>query len=261
MRRKMKKPITYFLVTAAILGISSQALLAVPLEVNGDSSLEGIATSNHIPLAAGFYEIGWLQAGITEADVTTAFSLGNLAQIDTWFNQVVSFAWNNSANDGSTNSFGTGMVFKNTVVADSVPADNAAFLDYKANIAGKTMFGWIRDAQDLGATSEMAFIQGADVFPTANDTIGFTDFADTFATDNMVISNANVWVGEIASVVNGGAVDTNDGSPADGLGVYNENTVLQLAGPQVIPEPSSATLMLLGSLLLCRRRLAGRRRS
>jgi hypothetical protein len=249
----------WVVVVTTLLASRAQPLFGVPVEVNSDSSLEGIANSNHVPFASGFYEVGWLQAGITEADVVTAFTLGNLAQIDTWFNQVVSFAWDNSANDGSTNSFGTGMVFNNTILADSDPSGNPAFATYQANVSGKTMFGWIRDIQNVAATTQMAFIQGANAFPTANDTVGFTDFAETFATDDAVITNANVWIGAIVPVIPGGAVDTNDGSAADGLGQYGENTVLQTAsvGATAVPEPSTIYAGLaIASYLFVRRRRA-----
>lgn len=226
---------------------------AAPVVVNVDSSLEGIASfdSNQSPLSSGFYEIGWLAPGTTQSTISNLFAAGDLAGIDSIFNTVVSFAFpNGSLTD--PNTFGFGHVYQsNELVADG--GSLTAYKDSGTGAAGKQMFGWVRNSAALGETTEMAFVQFG-TFPTANDTFNFSDYSSDFSTDGGSISQSNVWVGALAPVQLGGGMDTNSGSPANGLGLYDGPNVLETA--QVIPEPSSAMLVLVGLGLLARRRRA-----
>src|SRR5687767_5082812 len=79
---------------------------AVPVVVNTDASLEGIAGPTQTPLGTGFVEVGWLNPGTTQAQIFNAFASGDLVFIDSVFNTVVSFNYT-----PLLNSFGTGMVF------------------------------------------------------------------------------------------------------------------------------------------------------
>jgi hypothetical protein len=237
----------YSITAAAILAIAGAAHGAA-VTVNTDSSTEGIADALALqnPVAAGYYELGWLAPGTTSGQIFSLFSAGDLAGIDALFTTVVAFPWNNSTDDGSTNSYGDGLVFNSTPVVSDHITDAAGFAAYKANHAGKQMVAWIRDAASLGATTKMALVVGIPsmIFPVANDVLGFTDFEGNFATDSSLIGPANVWVGTIEAIQLGGGMDIANGGAADGAGEFGGTRVLELA--TVVPEPSAALLTLVG---------------
>jgi hypothetical protein len=207
-----------------------------------------------VPLGSGFYEVGWLNPGVTQTQIVTAFNSGDLAAIDAAFNTVFSFSFTPTSIETARPGESIGFIFSTTnLVADGDAAGLAAYKNPTTGAAGKRVFGWIRDAQ-VGASLMTFFDMGLN-FNTANDNIGFTDFnTDVTTTVGLTFGPASVWVGSVATVIPGSGVDINGGSPADGLGYAGSNTVLTLS--PVIPEPSAALSLLtaVGALALRRRR-------
>ena len=237
----------------ALIFTSAPAAWSAPVTLNVDSSFEGLATSAQGALGSGTYEVGWLNPGVTRNDITGFFNAGNLAAIDSAFNTVTVFSYLPGSAETVEPGISLGLVFKNVqLVADADVAGLAAYKDPISGAAGKGMFGWIRNAAALGSTTMMAFVDSPLVFPTANDTLGFTDFAETFATASDAITANDVWVGSLAPVTNGSGIDTNGGSPANGRGYYDGTFVLQAAN--VVPEPATGLLLLSALTTLIRRR-------
>jgi len=239
--------------SVALTLTAAPASWSAAVVLNIDSSFEGLATSAQGALGNGTYEVGWLNPGVTRSDIVGFFNAGNLAAIDNAFNTVSMFSYTPNSLETVEPGLSLGLVFKNVqLVADGDAAGLAAYKDANNGAAGKGMFGWIRDAAELNSTTMMAFVDSPLLFPTANDTLGFTDFAETFATASDAITADDVWVGGLAAVVNGSGVDTNGSKPADGKGYYDGTSVLQSAN--VIPEPASALLLLGGCAALALRR-------
>jgi len=241
--------------SAALTLTAAPSGWSAAVTLNVDSSFEGLATSAQGALGGGTYEVGWLNSGITRSDIVGFFNAGNLTAIDSAFNTVSVFSYTPNSVETVEPGLSLGLVFKNVqLVADGDAAGLSAYKDPANGAAGKGMFGWIRDAAALNSTTMMAFVDSPLVFPTANDTLGFTDFAETFATASDAITPNDVWVGSLAAVVNGSGVDTNGSKPADGKGYYDGLSVLQTAN--VVPEPATALLLLgaMASLGLRRRR-------
>ena len=246
------KPISTSLlcVITATLAATSAHGAAVTLTI--DSSFEGLALPDHTPLGTGFYEVGWIAAGTTRAQIVDAFNAANLGFIDSVFNTVAAFPFT----PGGAESFGPGLVNPPTftLVPDNDAVALAAYKDPAGGAAGKSMYGWIRNAQPLANTTAMAFVDSPLTFPPANDLLGFTDFAETFATDIASLPAGDVYVGSIADVIMGGGIDINGGSAVDDLGLNGGPNVLQTA--IVVPEPSAAVALLagIGALFLRRNR-------
>jgi hypothetical protein len=241
-KTKMKTIVKILSTSAAALLITATASFAAPVQVNVDSSFEGLATPMQNPLAAGVIQVGWLTPGTTESTITSLFDVGNLAGIDSLFNTVGTITFSL----GSPNTFGTGLVFDTLNLTDNVtdPTGFTAYKDATTGAAGKGIFLWYRDTASLGSTTLMGFVDTATPFPTANDTNGFSDFGANVATDSFTITNANAWVGSLNAVINGSGIDLNGGSPQDGTGLNGGTTVYQLA--TVVPEPTTASLAFLG---------------
>lgn len=239
--------------STALILTGAPAVWAAPVTLNEDSSFEGLASSLQGTLGSGTYEVGWLNSGVTRSDIVGFFNAGNLAAIDNAFNTVTVFSYLPGSAETVEPGLSLGLVFKSVqLVADGDLAGLAAYKDPANGAAGKGMFGWIRDAAALGSTTEMAFVDSPLVFPTANDTLGFTDFSETFATASDAITTNDVWVGTLAAVVNGSGVDTNGGKPVDGKGYYDGTSVLQTAN--VVPEPATALFLFGGFAALGLRR-------
>lgn len=238
-------------VGVAALGLTATVAQAQPVTVNWDSSFEGLALPGQTPLGAGVIEIGWLNAGTTEAMIDALFASNDYAGVDSLLNTVGTITFS----IGSPNTFGNGLVFEGlTLVSDHI-GDAAGFAAYKnvtTGAAGKQIFGWIRDSASFGSTTANAFIATGQLFGTANDTNTFGDFEANAATDSFSITGSNVWVGSLNPVILGGGVDLNGGSLADSTGLNGGSNVLVLAA--AVPEPSTAVLGLLGLLGLGLRR-------
>jgi hypothetical protein len=234
-----------FLIAAAFAAGTLAQSFGFAVELNVDSSFEGLGTSSNTPLSTGIYYVGWLNAGVTESQIQSLAAAGDLAGIDAVFNQVFSFT--------DLNSFGNGLPFVNTtLVADGDASGLSAYKNAATGAAGKTMYGWVLNNATIASATQHAFVQGG-TFAAANDTVGGTDFASTFATDSFAISQANVWVGDLVSVPNGSGIDTNGGSAVDGAGLNGGENFLRL---DAVPEPGTAMMALLGGgvLAMFRRR-------
>jgi hypothetical protein len=226
--------------------LTSTAVQAQDVILNWDSSFEGLALSDggQSTLSTGVIEIGWLNAGTTQAQIQALFGAGNLAGIDAVFNTVSTLTFS----IGSPNSFGNGLVFESFTLADdgsgTYAADLAAYKDGTTGPAGEQAFGWVRNNATIGLTTEMAFIDANTTFGLANDTNFFSDFQTNAASDSFTITPAHVWVGSLSLVQLGGGVDLNGGSLADSTGLNGGSSVLETAA--VVPEPSTAALALIG---------------
>lgn len=209
--------------TLSLLLLASGGLItpatAAPVKLFFDASFEGLGTSAQQPLTQGVAEIGFLDAGTTQAEIAAFFDASNFAAIRDRFNTVVTVT--------DLNSFGPGLPFQEfTLVADGDAAGLAAYKNPASGPAGKRIVVWLRNAVNESAASEQAFLFSPNNFPTANDTLGFTDFSETVSTSSDAISQSNLAAGQIAPVQQGGGIDSNDGSPADGKGLYGGTMVL-----------------------------------
>lgn len=249
------KTISKILSTGVAALIISAAAQATPVTVNVDASFEGLAISNtnQSVLGAGVIEFGWLNPGTSEAMIDSFFAGGDLASIDSVFNTVGTIPFSLV----SPNSFAPGLIFDSiNVVSDhlSDPTGFAAYKNATTGAAGKQGFLWIRDSAGLGSTTEMAFVDTGFLFPTANDTVLFADFATSFDTSTNAISSSNVWIGNLAPVQIGGGVDLSQGGTADGVGAFGGTSVLETAAVAAVPEPGTAAFALIGLLGLAARR-------
>ncbi len=239
----------------ASLILSSASLLAAPgdVEVNVDAATDGLSTTLQGILPGGVIEIGWLNPGTTQSQIVSLFSAGNLIGIDAVFNQVVTVSFPTAGLDFDS---GGGQYFKNEIVVTAGnSAGLAAYKNASTGAAGKDWFSWVRDSASLASTTQTAFIDGVGVFPTANDTLGFTDFAGTFA--HSVPPNGTVaWIGTVAQVLSNSQIDNlgSGNTAGDSLGATGSSNVLQLAS--VVPEPGTATLALVGLAVFAARRRA-----
>jgi len=245
------KPTSKFIFVSALALASAPAAFSASVILNVDSSYEGLATAAHTPLGSGIYEVGWLNAGVGQAQIVSFFNAGNLAAIDTAFNTVSIFNFTPTSPETAEPNVSLGLVFSSiTLVADGNAAGLAAYKDPGTGAAGKAAYIWIRNP----GSTQMAFVDAGQLFGLANDTIGGTDFNTDVATASDVINAANVWVGSIADVVAGGAIDLNGNGTNNNQGYYGGANVLQLS--PVVPEPSTALAIIggLGLLGLRRRR-------
>jgi MYXO-CTERM domain-containing protein len=248
----MKSIIQILAIGATALFTTTFAVQANPVLLNWSSTYEGLATPTQDPLGTGVIEIGWLNAGTTEAMIDALYAAGDLNGIDAIFNTVSILSFS----PGSPNSAdGLGVPFESfTLVSDHV-TDAEGFNAYKANLSGKQVYAWLRDSAGVETTSLMAFIDAGVPFAAALDTVFFSDFETNGATDSFAIGSSNVWVGSLAPVVVGSGIDNNPGDGQinnDGLTLGGGDKTLQLA--TVVPEPGTATFALLGLAGLAARR-------
>lgn len=218
-----------FFSTLCALLLSLLPAVSAPVQFSVNASFEGLGTSAQQPLAAGVIEIGWLDVGTTFNDMIGFLTPGggsfNVATARDRFNSVATMTFS----AGSPNSFGSGLVQENLVL---VPDGNAAALaSYQAAAtgpAGKRLFCWIRNDANEATASQQAFVDSTLNFPPATDTVLFTDFAGSVDLDSSFLSANDIGVGALVPVTFGGGIDTNDGSPADGQGLFGGLNVLLL---------------------------------
>ena len=197
------------------------------VEVNVDAATDGISSFTQTLLAGGVIEIGWLNPGTTQEQIQALAAASDFAGIDAVFNQVVVVPFPAGVDFDS----GGGQYFKNVIVVTNGDAVGlAAYKNAATGAAGKDWYSWVRNDVSLAATTQMAFIDGVGKFPTANDLIGFTDFAGTFA-HSVPPAGTVAWVGTIATVMVNSQIDNlGAGNTAgDGLGATGSGNVLQLA--------------------------------
>ncbi len=212
---------------AALLSLAGVSVRAVPVEVGVDAATDGISFPNQTLLAGGVIEIGWLNPGTSQAQIQALAAAADFAGIDAVFNQVVVVPFPAGLDFDS----GGGQYFRNViVVANGDAAALAAYKNPATGAAGKDMYAWVRDSADPASTTQTAFIDGVGVFPTANDTLGFTDFATTIALSIPPVGTV-AWVGSFASVVAGSQIDNSGAGniAGDGLGATGSNHVLVVA--------------------------------
>ena len=217
----MFAPRFLLLTLATLLGLlfTTAGSAAAPVKLFFDASFEGLGTSLEQPLTNGVVEIGFLDDGVTLAQMVALLQSGDFAGARDRFNQVVTVT--------DLNSAGPGLPFMEfTLVADEDGAGLAAYKDPATGPAGRQMFAWIRNTVNEATASEQAFVRSPAVFPRANDTLGFTDYAETFGTDSFALSANDVGIGMIANVTQGSGIDINGGSPADGTGLNGGDKVL-----------------------------------
>lgn len=236
----------------ASLVLGSVSLIAAPgdVEVNVDAATDGLSNTLQGVLPGGVIEIGWLDPGTTQAQIVSLFSTGNLIGIDAVFNQVVTVPFPAGLDFDS----GGGQYFKNEIVVTAGnPAGLAAYKNASTGAAGKDWFSWVRNSASLATTTLSAFVDGVGAFPTANDTLGFTDFTGTF-THSVPPSGTVAWFGSITQVVPNSQIDNlgSGNAAGDGFGATGSSNVLQLAA--VVPEPGTATLALVGLAAFAARR-------
>jgi hypothetical protein len=235
----MNKPLQ---TTLASLILLSAPAFGAAVDLSVDAATDGIAGSLQGVLSGGVIEIGWLNPGVTQAQITNLFATNDLIAIDAVFNQVATIPFPSAAIDFDS---GGGQYFENvTLVNDGDNAGLTAYKNVTTGAAGKDMFSWIRNSTNLASTTEMAFIDGVGVFPTANDVVNFTDFGATFA-HSVPPAGTVAWVGSINPVIVGGQIDNLGlgNTAGDGLGATGSGFVLQLAQ---VPEPSTGILLLAG---------------
>lgn len=235
----MKKHLSTILAT---LVVASAPAIAAPVNLGIDAAADGIAGSLQGLIPNGVVEIGWLQPGTTQAQIQSLFLASNFLGIDALFVQVATFGFPSGSLDFDS---GGGQYFENVeLVPDANPTALSAYKNPLTGAAGKDMFSWVRNSASVAGTTEMAFVDGVGVFPTANDTLNFTDFTGSFA-HSIPPVGTTAWVGSITAVVVGGQIDNlGAGNIAgDGFGATGSSFVLQLAA---VPEPSTGLLLLVG---------------
>ncbi len=223
-----------FGVSACILMHSATTrAIADPVVLNVDASFEGLADSSQRPLTSGLIRIGWVGVGITDSQIHSFALAGNLSAIDSYFHEVASFT--------DLNSFGAGLPFQSlSLVDDGNLSLWQAYTNPTTGAAGRQIVAWIlnRPGGIAAHPDEMAWVTSDMVFPTAADTVNFTDFTTTFSTDSQSAGIKTVF-GAIESVVPGSLVDINGGSPADGLGLFGGSEVLttESIGSPIVAVP------------------------
>jgi hypothetical protein len=212
--------------------VVASARAQYPVVLNVDLATDGVQKSDRNLLAASRVEIGWLNAGVTEAQVQAWVAAQDFAALDAAFNQVAGFNVPDASLDFDS---GGGQYFESIeVVANGDTAGLAAFNNPSTGAKGKEMFSWVRNAVNPLATTEMAFVKFG-IFPTTNDPNG-SDWADTFIHSAPAIP----WVGSIVPVTAGSPVDNlGAGNTAgDGVGATGSGFVLQLASVVSASEAS-----------------------
>jgi hypothetical protein len=240
----MNKTLTTAIATLFVASIP--AFAQFPVVLNVDAATDGIQGSLQGLVPNGRIEVGWLNPGVTQAQVQNWFSTQDFAALDLAFNQVTGFNFPDGSIDFDS---GGGQYFESIeVVANGDASGLTAYKNVTTGAAGKPMFSWVRDTVNPLSTTEMAFVQNPGFFPPANDPLG-SDFAETFFHSAPAVA----WVGSITAVTVGSAVDNfGAGNTAgDGFGATGSNQVLQLAA---VPEPTTGLLLIGGLAAFAARR-------